>query len=87
VSLELALMGSSILCSLLNMWSRCFAGRCQTALLAAATNASPTGLPKSLPKRASSRRPENGQRLAAKADHPGAIRKAFASWLGFISSR
>src|SRR5205807_7479552 len=46
------------------MCSRCFAGRCQTELLAASSTASPTDLLKSLPKRASSRRPENGQRLA-----------------------
>ncbi len=60
---ERASMVWSILCSLLNMCSRCFAGHCQTTLLGTASTASPTGSPKSLPKRATSRRPENGQRL------------------------
>src|SRR6267143_4147382 len=52
------------------MCSRCFAGRYQTAVLAVASTASPTGSPKSSVKPASSRHPENGQRLAANADHP-----------------
>src|SRR6266478_5361121 len=53
------------------MCSRCFAGRYQTALLAVASTASPTGSPKSSVKPATSRHPENGQRLAANADNPG----------------
>src|SRR6266481_1625268 len=53
------------------MCSRCFAGRYQTALLAVASTASPTGSPKSSVKPATSRHPENGQRLAANADYPG----------------
>src|SRR5216684_1559612 len=52
------------------MCSRCFAEPYQTALLAVASTASPTGSPKSSVKPASSRHPENGQRLAANADHP-----------------
>src|SRR6267378_3363356 len=51
------------------MCSRCFAGRYQTAVLAVASTASPTGSPKSSVKPASSRHPENGQRLAANADN------------------
>src|SRR5580704_11064866 len=51
------------------MCSRCFAARYQTALLAVASTASPTGSPKSSVKPASSQHPENGQRLAANADH------------------
>jgi hypothetical protein len=60
------LIDSLILCSPLNIYSRCFAERCQTALLAVASTVSPIGVPKSLPKRASSRRPENGQRWPLK---------------------
>src|SRR5436309_1872973 len=52
------------------MCSRCFAGRYQKALLAVASTTSPTGSPKSSVKPASSQHPENGQRLAANADHP-----------------
>src|SRR6266404_5403567 len=52
------------------MCSRCFAGRYQTALLAVASTASPTGSPKSSVKPATSRHPENGQRLAANAEYP-----------------
>jgi len=42
-------------------------------LFAVASTASPTGSPKSSVKPATSRHPENGQRLAANADHPGLI--------------
>src|SRR6516162_1102938 len=62
-------MECSILCSLLNMCSKCFVGLCQTVLLAVASTGSPTASPKSSSKRASSRRPESGQRLAGKADN------------------
>src|SRR5438045_320123 len=48
---------------------RCSVVRCQTDLLAVASTASPTALAKSLAKRASSRHPENGQRLAGNADN------------------
>jgi len=51
-------------CSLLNMCSKCSVVNYHTVLLAFALTVSPTASPKSSEKRASSRRPENGQRLA-----------------------
>src|SRR5437016_14124476 len=55
------------------MCSRCFAGRCQTALPAVASTASPTGLLKSSAKPATLGHTESGQRLAANADQPEVI--------------
>src|SRR5436190_22220006 len=46
------------------MCSKCSAVNYHTVLLAFAWTVSPTASPKSSEKRASSRRPENGQRLA-----------------------
>src|SRR5207244_4336070 len=63
-SFEPASTGSSILCSPLNMRWRCSAGRCRLGLHAVASTDSPTASPRSLPKRANSAHPENGQRLA-----------------------
>ena len=48
----------------------CFAGRCQTALPAVASTASPTGLLKSSARPATLGHTESGQRLAANADNP-----------------
>jgi hypothetical protein len=50
-------------CSLLNMCSKGSVVNYHTVLLAFASTVSLTALPKSSQKRASSRRPENGQRL------------------------
>ena len=58
--------------SLHNMCSRCSVARCQTALLAFASTGSPTASPKSSSKRASSRRPEHGQRLTGYVGKPEA---------------
>jgi len=67
--------------------------RCQTDLLAVSSTASPTASPKSLAKRASSRHPESGQRLAGNARDPAGIavtpetdtRKSLKRGLGAIT--
>src|SRR6266852_1850175 len=51
------------------MCSKCSAVNYHTVLLAFALTVSPTASPKSSEKRASSRRPENGQRLADNVDN------------------
>jgi hypothetical protein len=79
---ERASMVRSILCSLLNKCLRCFAGHFQTTLLGTTSTASPTGSPKSLPKRATSRRPENGQRLAGQACQPCATAQRLGVQIG-----
>src|SRR5713226_10197308 len=52
------------------MCSKCSAVNYHTVLLAFALTVSPTASPKSSEKRASSRRPENGQRLAGNVGNP-----------------
>src|SRR5437667_4605322 len=52
------------------MCSKCSAVNYHTVLLAFAWTVSPTASPKSSEKRASSRRPENGQRLAGNVGEP-----------------
>src|SRR5258708_3520953 len=51
-------------CSALNMYWKCSVVLCQTVLPADASTGSPTGSPRSLPKRAKSPHPENVPRLA-----------------------
>src|SRR5467141_2171517 len=52
------------------MCSKCSVVNYHTVLLAFALTVSPTASPKSSEKRASSRRPENGQRLAGNVGNP-----------------
>src|SRR5258708_3414950 len=68
-------------CSALNMYWKCSVVLCQTVLPAVASTGSPTGSPRSLPKRAKSPHPENGQRLAGNADHPSGT-AATRRWFG-----
>src|SRR5208337_2532338 len=63
-SLQLAWTVSSIPCRPLNTHWRCSGGPCRLVLHAVASIGSPTGSPRSPPKRANSAHPENGQRLA-----------------------
>src|SRR6266446_3018679 len=81
---ELASAECSILCLLLNMCSRCSAARCQTELLAVAWTGSPTASPKSLTKRASSRHPESGQRLAGYVGNPEVITETAGGFNGTV---
>src|SRR5260370_38410459 len=55
------------------MFSKCSVVNYHTVLLAFASTVSPTASPKSSEKRASSRRPENGQRLAGNVDYTEVI--------------
>src|SRR5260370_35439203 len=64
-------------CSALNMYWKCSVVLCQTVLPAVASTGSPTGSPRSLPKRAKSPHPENGQRLAGNADKLDRMQRAF----------
>src|SRR5712664_4094557 len=52
------------------MFSKCSVVNYHTVLLAFASTVSPTASPKSSEKLASSRRPENGQRLAGNVGNP-----------------
>src|SRR5258708_17053242 len=57
------------------MCSKCSVVNYHTVLLAFALTVSPTASPKSSEKRASSRRPENGQRLAGNVGYTEVIQK------------
>src|SRR6266446_8649514 len=57
------------------MFSKCSVVNYHTVLLAFASTVSPTASPKSSEKLASSRRPENGQRLAGNVGNPETIQK------------